>query len=104
MLASEDLSFSASKCYDIEIWAPVEKKFLEVSSCSNFEDFQARRIGIKFRRSRNSKPEFVHTLNGSGVATARLMVALLENYQTDEGTVIVPEVLRKYMDGVSIIK
>ena len=103
-LASGDLSFAAAKCYDIEIWAPVEKKFLEVSSCSNFEDFQARRIEIKFRRSKNTKPEFVHTLNGSGVATPRLMVSLLENYQTDEGTVIVPEVLRKYMDGISIIK
>ena len=104
ILASGDLSFASAKCYDIDIWAVGEKKFLEVSSCSNFEDFQARRIGIKFRRAKDTKPEFVHTLNGSGVATARLMVALLENYQTDEGTVIVPEVLRKYMDGISIIK
>ena len=104
ILASGDLSFASAKCYDIDIWAVGEKKFLEVSSCSNFEDFQARRIGIKFRRSKDAKPEFVHTLNGSGVATARLMVSLLENYQTDEGTVIVPEVLRKYMGGINIIK
>lgn len=104
ILASGDLSFASAKCYDIEIWAVGEKKFLEVSSCSNFEDFQARRIGIKFRRAKDTKPEFVHTLNGSGVATARLMVSLLENYQTDEGTVIVPEVLRKYMGGIGIIK
>jgi len=103
-LASGDLSFAGAKCYDIEIWAPVEKKFLEVSSCSNFEDFQARRIGIKFRRTKDSKVEFVHTLNGSGVATARLMISILENHQTDEGTVIVPEVLRKYMGEINIIK
>ncbi|MFC1562513.1 serine--tRNA ligase [candidate division KSB1 bacterium] len=103
-LATGDLSFAAAKCYDIEIWAPAEKKFLEVSSCSNFEDFQARRIGIKFRRTKEAKSEFVHTLNGSGVATPRLLIALLETYQTDEGTVIVPEVLRKYMGGINIIK
>ena len=104
ILATGDLSFSAAKCYDIEVWAPAEKKFLEVSSCSNFEDFQARRTGIRFKRTSNSKPEFVHTLNGSGVATARLMVALLETYQTDEGTVIVPSVLRKYMRNIDVIK
>jgi seryl-tRNA synthetase len=104
ILATEDLSFSAAKCYDIEVWAPAEKKFLEVSSCSNFEDFQARRTGIRFKRTSNSKPEFVHTLNGSGVATARLMVALLETYQTDEGTVMVPNVLRKYMRNIDVIK
>ncbi len=103
-LASGDLSFAGAKCYDIEIWASVEKKFLEISSCSNFEDFQARRIEIKFRRTKNSKVEFVHTLNGSGVATARLMISILENHQTDEGTVIVPEVLRKYMGEINIIK
>ena len=103
-LATGDLSFAAAKCYDIEIWAPGEKKFLEVSSCSNFESFQARRTNIRFKRTKNSKPEYVHTLNGSGVATARLMVSLLETYQTDEGTVIVPEALRPYMGGINIIK
>ena len=104
VLASGDLSFAGAKCYDIEIWAPAEKKFLEVSSCSNFEDFQARRTGIRFRRTKGSKSEFVHTLNGSGVATPRLFVALLETYQTDEGSVIIPEVLRKYMGDINIIK
>ena len=91
-----DLSFAAAKCYDIETFAPGVEKWLEVSSCSNFEDFQARRANIKFRRESEKKPEFVHTLNGSGLATSRLMVSLLEKYQTPEGTVEVPEVLRKY--------
>ena len=102
-LCTADLSFAAAKCYDIEVWSPGENKYLEVSSCSNFEDFQARRIGIRFKRDRGQKPEFVHTLNGSGVATARLMIAILETYQTDENTVMVPEVLQKYV-GDSIIK
>ncbi|MCH7773006.1 MAG: serine--tRNA ligase [Bacteroidetes bacterium] len=102
LLCTGDLSFSAAKCYDIETWSPAENKWLEASSCSNFEDFQARRANIKFRRESEKKPEFVHTLNGSGLATSRLMVSLLENYQTPEGTVEVPEVLRKYT-GFSII-
>lgn len=102
-LCSGDLSFAAAKCYDIEVWSPAEKKWLEASSCSNFEDFQARRMNIRFRRSASSKPEFVHTLNGSGVATSRLMVALLENYQTDEGSVMVPEALKSYT-GFGVIK
>jgi seryl-tRNA synthetase len=102
-LCTGDLSFASAKCYDIEVWSPAEEKWLEASSCSNFEDFQARRMNIRMRRSSNAKPEFVHTLNGSGVATSRVMVSLLENYQTDEGSVIVPEVLRKYT-GFSVIK
>jgi len=102
-LCTGDLSFAAAKCYDIEVWSPAEEKWLEASSCSNFEDFQARRMNIRFRRSSNSKPEFVHTLNGSGVATSRLMVALLENYQTDEGSVMVPEMLKQYT-GFGVIK
>ncbi len=102
-LCTGDLSFAAAKCYDIEVWSPAEKRWLEASSCSNFEDFQARRMNIRFRRTSQSKPEFVHTLNGSGLATPRLMVALLETYQTDEGSVIVPDVLRKYT-GFHIIK
>lgn len=98
-LCDADLSFAAAKCYDLEAWAPAEGKFLEVSSCSNFEDFQARRMNVRFRRAAGEKPQFVHTLNGSGLATARILVALLETYQTPQGTVIVPEVLRPYMGG-----
>ncbi len=95
-LCSGDLSFAAAKCYDIEVWSPAEEKWLEASSCSNFEDFQARRAQIRFRREGTGKSEFVHTLNGSGLATSRLMVALMETYQTDEGTIRVPDVLKKY--------
>ncbi|MCL6097233.1 MAG: serine--tRNA ligase [Bacteroidetes bacterium] len=96
LLCTGDLSFSAAKCYDIETWSPAEKKWLEASSCSNFEAFQARRANIRFRREETKKPEFVHTLNGSGLATSRLMVSILENYQTPEGKIIVPKVLQKY--------
>jgi len=101
MLCTGDLSFSAAKCYDIETWSPAENKWLEASSCSNFESFQARRANIRFRRE-DKKLEFVHTLNGSGLATSRLMVSLLENYQTPEGKIIVPKVLQKYT-GFEII-
>lgn len=96
MLCTGDLSFSAAKCYDIETWSPAEKRWLEASSCSNFENFQARRANIRFRNEETKKPEFVHTLNGSGLATSRLMVSILENYQTPEGKIIVPKVLQKY--------
>ncbi|MFC1725423.1 serine--tRNA ligase [candidate division KSB1 bacterium] len=102
-LCTGDLSFAAAKCYDIEVWSPGENKYLEVSSCSNFVDFQARRMDIRYRKEKGSKPEFVHTLNGSGVATARLMIALLETYQTDENSVMVPEALVDYV-GTNIIK
>lgn len=102
-LCTGDLSFASAKCYDIEVWAPAEQKWLEASSCSNFLDFQARRMNIRFRRSSNAKPEFLHTLNGSGIATSRLMVALLENYQTDEGSVMIPEALKEYT-GFGVIK
>jgi seryl-tRNA synthetase len=102
-LCDADLSFAAAKCYDLEAWAPAEKKFLEVSSCSNFEDFQARRMNIRFRPKPNEKPRFVHTLNGSGLATARILVAILETYQTREGSVRVPEVLKTYMHGMEEI-
>ncbi len=97
-LCTGDLSFSAAKCYDIEIWAPGQKAWLEVSSCSNFEDFQARRANIRYRNAQG-KAAFVHTLNGSGVALARLFVALLENGQQADGSVVLPERLRPYMDG-----
>ena len=96
MLCSGDLSFSAAKCYDIETWSPAENKWLEASSCSNFEDFQGRRANIRFRNEQTKKPEFVHTLNGSGLATSRLMVSLLETYQTPEGKIVVPKVLHNY--------
>ncbi len=96
LLCSGDISANATKCYDIEVWSPAEQKYLEASSCSNFEDYQARRANIRFKPDSNSKPEFVHTLNGSGLATSRLMVSLLEHYQTAEGSVMVPEVLRHY--------
>ncbi len=95
-LCSGDLSFSAAKCYDIELWAPVEQRWLEVSSCSNFEAYQARRANIRFRRKENNRPEFLHTLNGSGLATPRLIVALLETYQNDDGTLTIPAALKKY--------
>jgi seryl-tRNA synthetase len=102
LLCSGDLSFSATKCYDIETWSPAENRWLEASSCSNFEDFQARRASIRYRNESTKKLEFVHTLNGSGLATSRLMVSLLENYQTPEGKLIVPEALQKYT-GFKII-
>jgi seryl-tRNA synthetase len=103
LLCTGDLSFAAAKCYDIEAWAPGVKKYLEVSSCSNYEAFQARRIGIKYKPDPKSKPEYVHTLNGSGVALARTVAALLENFQTEKGAVIVPEVLRPYLGGLKEI-
>lgn len=102
LLCTGDLSFSAAKCYDIETWSPAENKWLEASSCSNFESFQARRANIKFRND-DKKLEFVHTLNGSGLATSRLMVSILENYQTPEGKIIVPKALQRYT-GFEIIE
>jgi seryl-tRNA synthetase len=98
-LSTQDISFAASKCYDLEAYALGIDKWLEVSSCSNFESFQARRANIRFKRKEGKKPEFVHTLNGSGVALARTVVAILENYQQADGSVIIPEVLRPYMNG-----
>jgi seryl-tRNA synthetase len=96
-LCAGDLSFAAAKCYDLEIWAPGEEKWLEVSSCSNFESFQARRGNIRYRRSEDSQVEFLHTLNGSGVATPRLMVALIETYQTEKGTVFFPDDVAEFL-------
>jgi len=102
LLSTGDLSFAAAKCFDIETWSPAENKWLEASSCSNFEDFQARRAKIRYKGKESKKPQFVHTLNGSGLATSRLMVSILENYQTPEGKIIVPEELQKYT-GFKII-
>jgi len=103
MLCSGDLSFAAAKCYDIETWSPAEKHWLEASSCSTFGDFQARRASIRYRNEATKKTEFVHTLNGSGLATSRLMVSLMENYQTPEGKIIVPKALQKYT-GFNVIE
>lgn len=103
LLASGDMSFAAAKCYDIELYAAGVDSYLEVSSCSCFTDFQARRANIRYRQKDTKKISFVHTLNGSGVALARLVVAILENYQNEDGTVNVPEVLVPYMDGVKKI-
>lgn len=101
-LCTGDLSFSAAKCYDLEVWSPADKQWLEVSSCSNFEDFQARRGNIRYRKASDNKTDFVHTLNGSGVATPRLMIALLESYQTTDGKVMVPKKLQPYV-GMEVI-
>ncbi len=102
-LASGDISFAATKCYDLEVWAPGVGKYLEVSSCSNFGDFQARRMNLRFRPAEGEKPVFPHTLNGSGLALPRTVIAIIENYQTADGRIIVPEVLRPYMRGLEII-
>jgi len=99
MLSTQDISFAASKCYDLEAYAAGIDRWLEVSSCSNFESFQARRANIRFRRKDTKKLDFVHTLNGSGVAMARTVIAILENYQQKDGSVIIPECLRSYFDG-----
>jgi len=103
-LCTGDLGFSASKTYDIEVWLPGQDTFKEISSCSNFEDFQARRAKIRYRISGKSKTEYVHTLNGSGLAVGRTLVAILENYQQADGSVIIPEVLRPYLYGVERIQ
>ena len=98
-LCTGDIGFSSAKTYDLEVWLPSYNTYREISSVSNFEDFQARRANIRFRRDKNSKPEFVHTLNGSGLAVGRTVAAILENYQQEDGSVIIPEVLRPYMGG-----
>ena len=102
-LCRGDMSFAAAKCYDLELWAPGCRRWLEVSSCSNYEDFQARRSGIRFRE-KGGKPQFVHTLNGSGVALPRLVIALLENYQQADGSVAIPVPLRAYMGGLDALE
>ena len=99
-LSTGDLGFGSAKTYDIEVWLPSQNAFREISSCSNYESFQARRAQIRFRRAGGAKPEFVHTLNGSGLAIGRTWIAILENYQQEDGSVIVPEILRPYMGGM----
>ncbi len=102
-LATGDLGFGSAKTYDIEVWLPSQNTFREISSCSNYEAFQARRANIRFRRAGGAKPEFVHTLNGSGLAVGRTWIAVLENFQQADGTIIIPEVLRPYMNGLDRI-
>lgn len=103
-LCSGDLGFSSAKTYDIEVWLPGQGKYREISSCSNFEDFQARRAGIRFKPAGSKKSQFVHTLNGSGLAVGRTMVAILENYQQEDGSIAIPEALRPYMGGLQCIE
>jgi seryl-tRNA synthetase len=97
------MGFSSAKTYDLEVWLPSQNTYREISSCSNCTDFQARRAQIRFRREQKSKLEFVHTLNGSGLAIGRLWLAILENYQQADGSVVIPEALRPYMDGLTHI-
>jgi seryl-tRNA synthetase len=103
-LCTGDLGFSAAKTYDLEVWLPGQELYREISSCSNFTDFQARRANIRFRRKKGGGTELVHTLNGSGLAVGRTLVAILENHQQPDGSVIIPEALRPYLDGLSVIK
>ncbi|MFZ9859109.1 MAG: serine--tRNA ligase [Roseiflexaceae bacterium] len=104
VLCTGDMGFASTKTYDIELWAPGQDEWLEVSSCSNVESFQARSTNIRFRPEPGAKPEFVHTLNGSGLGIPRTMIAIMENYQNADGSITVPEVLRSYMGGLDVIK
>lgn len=103
-MCTGDLGFTAAKKYDIEVWIPAQNTYREISSCSNFEDFQARRAGIRYRNEANAKPEYVHTLNGSGLAVGRTVAAILENYQQEDGSVVIPKALVPYMGGKEVIK
>jgi len=103
-LSTGDLGFSAARCYDLEVWMPGAGEFKEISSCSNCTDFQARRANIRFKPAEGGKPQFVHTLNGSGIAIGRTMAAILENFQLDDGRVVVPPVLQPYMHGMTLIE
>jgi seryl-tRNA synthetase len=106
-LCTGDIGFSAAKTYDIEVWLPSQNQYREISSCSNFEGFQARRAGIRYKGTagkKDAKTEFVHTINGSGLAVGRTLVAILEHYQQSDGSVTIPEVLRHYMGGMERIE
>jgi len=103
-LSTGDVGFSAAKCYDLEVWLPSYNNYKEISSCSNDTDFQARRMQIRFKRTKDSKPELVHTLNGSGLAVGRTVAAIIENYQNADGSITVPDVLVPYMGGMTVIK
>ena len=104
VLCTGDMGFASAKTYDLEVWLPSYGTYREISSCSNFEDFQARRANIRFRREPKGKPEFIHTLNGSGLAVGRTVAAILENYQQEDGSVLIPEALRPYMGGLDAIR
>ena len=103
LLSTGDMGFASAKTYDIEVWLPSQNTYREISSCSNTEAFQARRANIKYRPQGSGKADFVHTLNGSGLAVGRTLIAILENYQQEDGSVVVPEALRPYMDGVEVM-
>jgi len=103
VLSTGDMSFGATKTYDIEVWLPSQKTYREISSCSNCGDFQARRMNLRFKRSGNAKTEFVHTLNGSGLAVGRTWIAILENYQQADGSILIPEILQSYMNNLEKI-
>jgi seryl-tRNA synthetase len=104
LLSTGDMGFAASKTYDLEVWLPSQEKYREISSCSNCEDFQARRMNTRFRSGENGKVQFVHTLNGSGIAVGRCLIAILENHQNSDGSVSIPKALIPYMNGVSLIE
>jgi seryl-tRNA synthetase len=103
VLSTGDMGFAAAKTYDIEVWLPSQNTYREISSCSNCTDFQARRMNLRFRRAGGAKPEYAHTLNGSGLAVGRTWIAILENYQQEDGSIIIPEVLQQYMNGLEKI-
>jgi len=103
-LCTGDLGFSAVKTYDLEVWLPGQNAYREISSCSNMGDFQARRLQARWRNPETGKPELVHTLNGSGLAVGRALVAVVENYQQADGSICVPEVLKPYMGGVELLR
>ena len=103
-LCTGDLGFGAAKTYDLEVWMPAQNTYREISSCSNCEDFQARRMKARWRNPDTGKPELVHTLNGSGLAVGRALIALMENYQRADGAVVVPQVLTNYVGGMSVIE
>ena len=103
-LCGGDLGFASAKTYDLEVWLPGQNKYREISSCSNFEDFQARRMQVRFHNMQTGKNELVHTLNASGLAVSRTLVAIMENYQDADGNIHLPEILWDYMDGEKIIK
>src|SRR6202008_771919 len=103
-LCAGDVGFGSSKTYDLEVWLPSQKRYREISSCSNFEAFQARRMQARWRNPETGKPEPVHTLNGSGVAVGRELVAVLENYQQADATVVIPDVLRPYLGGLAVLQ
>ncbi|HNJ43995.1 MAG TPA: serine--tRNA ligase, partial [Acidobacteriota bacterium] len=103
VLATGDMGAASAKTYDLEVWLPSQKTYREISSCSNFEAFQARRASIRFRREAGAKPELVHTLNGSGLAVGRTWLAILENYQQEDGSIEIPRALRPYLGGLEVI-